>query len=149
MNKTEAKKLTDKIKGYYNSQFFVDDYVLEAWYETMKPYDLDDAIEHIQTYVKEYPDIPPKPHTFKRGLYTHEEKMRIKNSDFTVQCNLCQRWMSLDDYDSHYDKCLDIQYLESIAKQKGEVFTREDLENQPDRVIDGLLSKYKPKQCKI
>lgn len=149
MNKTEAKKLTDKIKGYYNSQFFVDDYVLEAWYETMKPYDLDDAIEHIQTYVKEYPDIPPKPHTFKRGLYTHEEKMRIKNSDFTVQCNLCQRWMSLDDYDSHYDKCLDIQYLESIAKQKGEVFTREDLENQPDRVIDGLLSKYPPKQWKI
>lgn len=149
MNKTEAKKLTDKIKGYYNSQFFVDDYVLEAWYETMKPYDLDDAIEHIQTYVKEYPDIPPKPHTFKRGLYTHEEKMRIKNSDFTVQCNLCQRWMSLDDYDSHYDKCLDILYLESIAKQKGEVFTREDLENQPDRVIDGLLSKYQPKQWKI
>lgn len=149
MNKTEAKKLTDKIKGYYNSQFFVDDYVLEAWYETMKPYDLDDAIEHIQTYVKEYPDIPPKPHTFKRGLYTHEEKMRIKNSDFTVQCNLCQRWMSLDDYDSHYDKCLDIQYLESIAKQKGEVFTREDLENQPDRVINGLLSKYQPKQWKI
>ena len=88
MNKTEAKKLTDKIKGYYNSQFFVDDYVFEAWYETMKPYDLDDAIEHIQTYVKEFPDIPPKPHTFKRGLYTHEEKMRIKNSDFTVQCNL-------------------------------------------------------------
>ena len=149
MNKTEAKKLTDKIKGYYNSQFFVDDYVLEAWYETMKPYDLDDAIEHIQTYVKEFPDIPPKPHTFKRGLYTHEEKMRIKNSDFTVQCNLCGRWMSLDDYDSHYDKCLDIQYLESVAKQKGETFTREDLENQPDRVIDALLSKYQPKQCKI
>lgn len=149
MNKTEAKKLTDKIKGYYNSQFFVDDYVLEAWYETMKPYDLDDAIEHIQTYVKEFPDIPPKPHTFKRGLYTHEEKMRIKNSDFTVQCNLCGRWMSLDDYDSHYDKCLDIQYLESIAKQKGEAFTREDLENQPDKVIDALLSKYQPKQCKI
>lgn len=149
MNKTEAKKLTDKIKGYYNSQFFVDDYVLEAWYETMKPYDLDDAIEHIQTYVKEFPDIPPKPHTFKRGLYTHEEKMRIKNSDFTVQCNLCGRWMSIDDYDSHYDRCLDIQYLESVAKQKGEAFTREDLENQPDKVIDALLSKYQPKQCKI
>ena len=149
MNKTEAKKLTDKIKGYYNTQFFVDDYVLEAWYETMKPYDLDDAIEHIQTYVKEFPDIPPKPHTFKRGLYTHEEKMRIKNSDFTVQCNLCGRWMTLDDYDSHYDKCFDIQYLESVAKQKGEAFTREDLENQPDRVIDALLSKYQPKQWKI
>lgn len=149
MNKTETKKLTDKIKGYYNSQFFVDEYVIDAWYETMKPYDLDDAIEHIQTYIKEFPDTPPKPHTFKRGLYTHEEKERIKNSNFTVQCNLCQRWMPLADYDSHYDKCLDIQYLEGVAKQKGEAFTREDLENQPDRVIDALLSKYQPKQWKI
>lgn len=146
MTKNETKKLLNKIKGYYNTQFFVDEYVIDAWAETMEPYDLDDAIEHIQTYVKEFSDIPPKPHTFKRGLYTHEEKMRIKNSDFTVQCNLCGRWMALDDYDSHYDRCLDIQYLESVAKQKGENFTREEIENKPDRVINGLLAKYQPQQ---
>lgn len=144
MNKTETKKLTDKIKGYYNSQFFVDDYVLEAWYETMKPYDLDDAIDHIQVYIKENPDTPPKPHTFKKGLYTHEEKERIRNSKFTVECNLCRRFMPLAEYEEHYDKCLDIQYLVSKAKEKGENLTREDLENQPERIIVGLLAKYKP-----
>lgn len=146
MNKTEAKKLTDKIKGYYNSQFFVDDYVLEAWYETMKPYDLDDAINHIQEYIKDFPDTPPKPQTFKRGLYTHEEKVRLRESKFTVECNLCHRWMPLADYDSHYDKCLDIEYLVGVAKQEGKNFTREYLENQTDRVIEGLLAKYPPKQ---
>lgn len=63
-----------------------------------------------------------------------------------VECNLCHRWMSLDEYDSHYGKCLDIEYLENIAKQKGEVFTREDLENCKQAIIDKLLDKYPPKQ---
>lgn len=146
MNKQETKKLTDKIKGYYNSQFFVDEYVIDAWYETMEPYDLEDAIEHIQDYVKQYPDIAPKPQTFRVGLCTHEQKMRMRNSDFIVECNLCHRFMPLEEYDLHYDKCLDIQYLESVAKEKGESFTRADLENQTDRVINGLLAKYPPKQ---
>lgn len=146
MNKNETKKLLNTIKGYYNNQFFVDEYVVEAWTETMQPYDLDDCIEHLQTYLKDNPDTPPKPHTFKRGLYTHEEKMTIKNSDYTVECNLCHRWLSLDEYDSHYGKCLDIEYLVSVAKQKGENFTREDLENCRQDIIDKLLAKYPPKQ---
>lgn len=146
MNKIEVKKLTNLIKGYYNNQFFVDDYVLEAWYETMKPYELDDAIDHIQTYIKDYPDTPPKPHTFKNGLYTPEEKERMKNTNYTIACNLCHRWMTMSDYEAHYDRCLDIQYLLSVAKQKGEKYTREDLENCKPIVIDKLLEKYPPKK---
>lgn len=146
MNKIETKKLLDNIKGYYNSQFFTDEYVLKAWQETMQPYDLEDAINHIQEYIKDFPDTPPKPQTFKRGLYTHEEKVRLRESKFTVECNLCHRWMPLADYDSHYDKCLDIEYLVGVAKQEGKDFTREYLENQTDRVIEGLLAKYPPKQ---
>lgn len=148
MNKNETIKLLNTIKGYYNSQFFIDDFVIDAWYETMQPYDLDDAIEHIQEYVKDYPDTPPKPHTFKRGLYTHEEKTILRESKFTVECNLCHRWLPLSEYDSHYGKCLDISYLVDVAKQKGENFTREDLENQPERVLNGLLAKYPPRQWK-
>lgn len=148
MNKVETQKLTNKIKGYYNSSFFVDEYVIDAWYETMKPYDLEDAIEHIQGYVKEFPNDPPKPQAFKRGLYTHDEKVRLRESKFTVECNLCHRFMPLQEYDEHYGKCLDIQYLVSVAKQKGEDYSREDLENQPERVINGLLNKYQPKQWK-
>jgi hypothetical protein len=146
VNKTEVKKLTNIIKGYYNNQFFVDDYVLEAWYESMKPYELEDAEEHLQTYLKEYPDIPPKPHTFKNGLYTPEQKERMKNTNYTIQCNLCGRWMSVQEYDAHYERCLDIQYLLDVAKQKGEQYTREDLENCRAGVIDKLLEKYPPKK---
>lgn len=145
MNKTETQKLTNKIKGYYNSQFFIDDFILDAWYESMKPYDFEDAIEHLQEYLKEYPDIAPKPHTFKKGLYTQEQKEKMKNTNYTVECNLCHRWMPFEEYKNHYGRCLDIEYLIKLAKQKGEQYTREDLENCKPVIIDKLLEKYPPK----
>ena len=144
MTKSETQKLINKIKGYYNSQFFIDNDVLEAWSETLKNYELDDAVDHLQIYLREYPDVAPKPHTFIRGLKTREEKERIRNSKFVIRCNLCQREMPLQEYEEHYEKCLDIQYLVSVAKEKGETCKREDIENQPQRVINGLLQKYVP-----
>lgn len=149
MNKVETQKLLNKIKGYYNSQFFIDDYILDAWYDTMKPYDIEDTIEHIKEYVEEYPEIPPKPHTFKKGLLTAEEKDRIRNSKYTVECNLCHRFMSYEEYESHYGRCLDIQYLVSKAKEKGIKTSREELENQKSGVIENLLKKYPPEKLSL
>ena len=149
MKKVEVSKLLNKIKGYYNSQFFIDDYVMDAWTETMKPYELEDAIEHIKEYLKQNPDTPPKPHTFTRGLLTPEEKRKYKHSDYTVACQLCGRWMPLEEYDSHYDKCLDIEYLIKVAKERGQDITREDLEFYPQETINKLLNKYKPKKVQF
>lgn len=146
MNKAETNKLLNKIKGYYNSQFFIDEYVIDAWVETLEPYDFEDAEEHIKEYLKENPDIAPKPHTFIKGMLTKKQKEARKNSDYLVSCNLCGKWMSLQEYDAHYGRCLDIQYLLSVAKQKGEEYTREDLENCRSEVIDKLLNKYPPKK---
>lgn len=147
MKKSEIIKLLNKIKGYYNSQFFIDDDVLNAWEEQLQNYDYEDCVEHLKEYLREYPDKPPKPHTFIRGIITKEEK--AKNIGYTVQCNLCQRWMSLETYDKHYGKCLDIEYLLGIAKQKGEKYTREDLENCTQNILDKLLNKYLPLEKNI
>lgn len=149
MKKTEVNQLVNKIKGYYNSQFFVDDYVLDAWFEQLEQYDYEDAEEHIKEYVKDYPDIAPKPHTFTKGLLTKKQKKELENANYTIECNLCHRWMPISEYDNHYEKCLDIQYLVSIAKQKGELYTREDLENCRDEVINKLLSKYDPTKINL
>jgi len=146
MTKNETKTLLSKIKGYYNSQFFIDEYVIDAWYETMKPYDLEDAIEHIQVYVKENSDVAPKPQTFKRGLLTHEEKMRYRNSKYVVNCNLCKRLMSFQEYEDHYGRCLGIQYLLGITKNKNLDLTREQLESYSPHILNKLIEKYKPKE---
>ena len=148
MKKNETNTLLNKIRGYYN-EFYFDDYVLDVWYETLKPYEYEDALEHIKEYVKNYPEVPPRPHTFKNGLYTPEQKERMKNTNYTIQCNLCGRWMSVQEYDAHYERCLDIQYLLDVAKQKGEEYTREDLENCKPSVIDKLLEKYPPKKLDL
>ena len=65
-----------------------------------------------------------------------------------VECNLCHRWMKINEYDEHYEKCMDIEYLVSIAKIKGELFTREDLENCRKDIIDKLLAKYPPNKIR-
>lgn len=149
MKKVETNKLLNKIKGYYNSQFFIDEYVIDAWTESLKPYDLEDAIEHLQDYLKQFPEIPPKPHTFIRGLLTPDEKRKYRNSEFTVACQLCGKWLPLAEYDEHYGKCLDIEYLVSVAKENGQDITREDLEQYPRSTIDKLLKKYEPKKVEL
>lgn len=148
MNKSQTSKLLNKIKGYYNSQFFIDDYVIEAWSETMEEYDLEDSIEHLQEYLKEYPNIPPKPHTFIKGLLTPNEKKELQNKNYLVQCNLCNKWMSIKKYDEHYDNCLDIEYLIGVAKKQGKDLPREDLESAKPEIISKLMLKYKPKEEK-
>lgn len=149
MKKNEVSTLLNKIKGYYNSQFFIDEYVTEAWVEEMKPYELEDAIEHLKEYLKQYPEIAPKPHIFTKGLLTPEEKRKYRNSDLTVACQLCGRWMPLEDYDEHYNKCLDIEYLITVAKEKNQYITRSDLEEYPKATIDKLLKKYEPEKVEL
>lgn len=149
MNKPETKKLLDTIKGYYNSQFFIDEYVTKAWIDSMEPYDLDDAIEHLQTYLKERPDEPPKPHTFKQGLYTHEEKMRVKNSDYIVECNMCHRWMPYGEYEEHYERCLLIKSLLVVLNDGSQKVTEDDLEKYDIQTLSRVWDKYVPLQKEI
>lgn len=75
-----------------------------------------------------------------------KETEPIDYTKIEVACQLCGRWMRVWQYDDHYDKCLDIEYLTSIAKDKGEEFTREDLENCSREVIKKLIDKYPPKE---
>lgn len=142
MNKVETKKLISIIKGYYNNQFFVDEFVTQAWIDTMEHYDLDDSIEHLKEYLKEYPDTPPKPHIFIKGMLTIKQKQ--SHEDLIVACQSCGKWLNLSEYDSHYDRCLTIDYLYRIVKEKGANITREELEQYPQDTIDKLYRKYEP-----
>ena len=143
MNKAETNKLLNKIKGYYNSQFFIDEYVIDAWSETMMEYDLQDAIEHLQNYIKTYPDTAPRPHTFIKGLLTPEEKRKIRERDYSINCNLCNRLMSLEEYEDHYDKCLSTKYLiKRIKEEKGMDAEYDEIYTLPTNKFNALYQKY-------
>ena len=141
MNKIEAKRLLNLIKGYYNTQFFVDESVIQVWQTELEPYDLEDAEDRLKSYLKEFPDIPPKPHTFIKGMLTIEQKK--KRDDFII---CCQKAMPLSEFDPHYGRCLDIEYLVGVAKRRGENIKRKDLEEYNQETIDKLIKKYEPKE---
>ena len=73
----------------------------------------------------------------------------IDYSSIEVACQLCGKWLRVWDYDEHYGKCLDIEYLVMVAKQKGQDITREDLEEYPKSTIDKLLKKYEPEKVEL
>ena len=60
-----------------------------------------------------------------------------------IYCNLCNKPMNYINYEQHYDKCLDIEYLVGIANEKKEDITRKDLEEYEPSTIRKLLDKYK------
>lgn len=63
-----------------------------------------------------------------------------------VECNLCHRRMKIEEYDSHYGKCFDVEYLVNTARAKGKDITREDIENCRQEVIEKLMKKYPPEE---
>lgn len=79
-------------------------------------------------------------------------KETLEPIDYTsikVACQLCGRWMPIEEYDIHYGKCLDIEYLVNVAKEKGQDITRSDLEQYPRSTIDKLLKKHEPKKVDL
>lgn len=144
MTKSEVLKFLSKVKGCYPSQFFLEEDVKREWVERLTPYDLEDVERKFEEHLKgEMSDRPPLVHFITKYLITPEEKRKY-DGEYTVSCNLCGKWMPLSIYDKHYDKCLTIEYLVGIAKRKGEIITREDLEQYDLKTIDRLYEKYKP-----
>lgn len=141
----EVKKLGTNIKAYYN-YFSLDKDTLQVWKEKLSDYDYEDVLKKLEQHLKsEEAKELPQLHYLLRGLLTTKQKQQSKGKHI-VECNLCHRWMSIDEYDAHYGKCLDIEYLVNVAKSKGESIEREDIENCRQDVIDKLLKKYEPKK---
>lgn len=61
-----------------------------------------------------------------------------------VNCNLCGKLMTINQYDRHYDRCLLLTYLVSTSKEYGENYTREDLESYEYSSLVKLYFKYNP-----
>lgn len=145
MTKEQANDITKKIKAYYY-YFELDKFSLKIWIEKLLPYSYEDVDRKVEEHIKgEDRQNPPRVQDLIKDIYTEEEKEK-NTGNYTIECNLCHRWMTYEDYEAHYDKCLDISYLVDVAKQKGESFTRQDLENCRDGVIERMIEKYPPKK---
>lgn len=144
MTKVEVLKFLNKIKVYY-SNFSLEDYVKEEWIEKLKPYDQEDVLEKFDEHIKgDKSKEPPKLHFIIKYLKTPEEKKRY-TGDFIVDCNLCGKTMTLEEYNNiHYKKCLLIKSLIPILKERGEDVDYETLDEYDYETLDKVWDKYNP-----
>lgn len=139
MKKNEVMKVLNKIRAYY-PQFYLEDYIVDTWVETLEPYDYEDAKERLQEWLKEQPTKIPQPHTFINKMYTPEEKAEAE-ADYIVDCNLCGKTMLLSQFEEHHKKCLLCKSLELIAKKKNKNITYEELMRMPYEKLDNAYGK--------
>ena len=124
MKKSETKQLLNKIKAYYPN-FYLEDYIVDAWVETLEPYEYEDSLEHFKEYLKNNPNKTPQPHVFIKGMLTPEEK-KLAEKDYIIDCNLCGKTMLYSNFEEHHKKCLLCKALETKAKEMKKDLTYED-----------------------
>lgn len=74
-----------------------------------------------------------------------KEDIKIFNAnEYKVRCNLCNREMYINTYNSHYDKCLMITTLVPILKNKGEDVDYNSLDKYDSSTLEKVLYKYLP-----
>ena len=140
MTKQEVVNFLKKIKANYQG-FSMEDYVINEWYDRLKPYDIDDVYLKLDQHLKgERCSEIPKIHYITKYLKEPSEKSKSVDN-LLVDCNLCHRTMTLKQYDDHYGKCLSICYL----KRKIGNVTYEELEDLYDKdkeTYDKVYLKY-------
>lgn len=143
MTKVELENLFKQLKAHY-SFFTTEDYVYNEWFRFLKDYDYEDVVQKLDEHLKgEYSKDIPKVTFLIKYLKTTEEKKRLAEQgvEYTVQCNLCHRWMTLTEYNEHYGKCLDIRFLSKNGGVLTEGLTIDELETVPSYEISSLVSK--------
>lgn len=148
MTKEETNKIIKQIKAYYY-YFDLDKDSLKIWSDKMLPYSYEDVIKRVEEHIQgEERQNPPRIQDLLRRLLTEEQKAKATDT-YYVTCNLCQRLMPLEEYDSHYDKCLSIEYLVARSKNEGTPLSREQLENTKQDILAKLYEKYKPQEMQF
>ena len=108
MSFNQLKNVLTNIKAHYQN-FSICGYVVEEWYKVLKNYDFDDVMEKLVDHLTSNNSNEfPKAYQLIKELKTIKEKERetVLDNIYTVSCNLCEKWMSLSDFDKHYYECL-------------------------------------------
>lgn len=131
MTRDEVKSLFKRIKSNY-STFVVDEYKLTEWCNELKDYDETDVHKKLEEHMRssEYGNSEPKLYFLTKYLKKNSEKNKFEK--FKLQCSICEKFISEDEYDNHYERCLDVDY---IVKKRKELFNEETSEELKERYL--------------
>lgn len=111
MTDTQIFKFIAKIKSYYQ-EFNLDDEALKEWKEKLRHYDETDVYKQFEKHLQNNSTYPPRLQYITNYIDTIEVKDSKRSG--LCSCNLCKRFMTLPEYERHYNKCLLITTLQRV-----------------------------------
>lgn len=151
MNRDQIKKLLKRIQSNYPN-FIVDDYKISEWHKELKNYDEDDVHKKLEEHMRssEYGNSEPKLYFLTKFLKTKEEKNKVEK--YRLQCTICGKFIPEDEYNEHFERCLDVDYIIRKRKELFDEDTSEELKQRyysfsqetfDDKYLDFLNKIYK------
>jgi len=140
MEKNETMSILSKIKTNY-TDFSVNEETINNWHEVLKDYSYFDIEDKLKEYLKTDNDKPPRLNHLTNGIKTLIEKYD-KSNNYIVWCNLCNRPMTLKNYNDHYGRCLQVETLWRKSIQLGKEIPRDEMSQFGQDILDKLEEKY-------
>lgn len=116
MEKKQVSEILKRINSNY-PDFVVDEYKQKEWYNELKDYDYEDVMRKVEEHLRseEYGKFPPKLYFLTKYLHTITEKNTKTN--YLLKCSICGNDIPEAEYDNHYGRCMDIEYIDGILKK--------------------------------
>lgn len=132
MNEEELREIFKKIDLHYNTRYSENKEMMAEWFRYLKKYDSKEVFDSLEYYLKYYPTNPPKMYNLINGLMSLEQKQQLKN--LHTICPYCKKTVSMEDYDKHYGRCLDINFIErNVKKYCNQQIVRDDYYKMSDK----------------
>lgn len=140
MTKTEVLHFMKKIKSYYQN-FAIEDYILDEWYDRLKPYSIEDVYKKLDEHLKgEYKNEIPKLHFITRYLKTPTEKVAAER--ILIKCAYCGEVIELEKHDRHLARHNSIAYIKRNEGRIGKDFNEEKMYNLTEVEFDRLYKRF-------
>lgn len=150
MTSSKAEEVLENVKVHYQT-FVINNVVAKEWYRVLQNYDFEDVMNKFVDHLtgNNHKDLP-QVYQLVKDLQPADEKKKSEEIDNQIKvcCQLCERWMSINEYENHYGRCLDIDYLSRQSERIGKPTARSELSKLTQTQIQALIDKYPPSQNK-
>lgn len=160
MNTKEVKELLEKIDIHYGTEYSTNKNLILEWQKELKKYDSDDVFRKLEEHLKSnFSNIPPKLYFLVKDLKTPKEKLNLNN--LNIICTYCKSIVNVLDYDRHYERCMEIDYIARNVKKylnqevnisEYRLMSDDDIKKRFDKIANIIIKKgdnQKEKDCLI
>lgn len=141
MELKDVKLILRRIQSYYPN-FMIDDFKTKEWYNELKKFDFDDVNRKLEEHMRsaDYGAYEPKLFYLTKYLKTKEEKEAKIN--YNVNCQICGKLVKLSDYDSHFDRCSSVEFInKQCMDMKDTEIDKEKYFNMGDEEFNAFYDK--------